>query len=71
MLPLKPCLYPLHLINLIHLESCLYPLSSNIGLFSWYASDKYLLLESWEEELLPLRVCLPLSSLQDEQYATK
>ena len=31
---------------------------------------KCLLLESWEEEWLPLRVCLPLSSLQDEQYAT-
>jgi hypothetical protein len=50
MLPLKPCLCPLHLINLIHLEPCLYPLSSNMRLFSWYASDKYLFLESWEEE---------------------
>jgi hypothetical protein len=26
------------------------PLSSKMGLFSWYASNKYLLLESWEEE---------------------
>ena len=52
------------------LELCLCDLSSNIVLFSRYASDKYLLLESWEEEWLPLRVCLPLSSLQDEQYAT-
>jgi hypothetical protein len=26
MLPLKPCICPLHLINLIHLEPCLYPL---------------------------------------------
>ena len=26
MLPLEPCLCPLHLINLIHLEPCLYPL---------------------------------------------
>jgi hypothetical protein len=26
MLPLKPCLCPLHLINLIHLEPCLCPL---------------------------------------------
>ena len=34
-------------------------LSSNIGLFSRYASDKYLLLESWEEEWIPLWVCLP------------
>jgi hypothetical protein len=26
MLSLKPCLCPLHLINLIHLEPCIYPL---------------------------------------------
>ena len=45
-------------------DLCLFALSSNIGLFSRYASDKYLLLESWEEEWLPL------TSLQDEQYAT-
>ena len=45
MLPLWPSL---------PLELCLYALSSDIGLFSWYASDKYLLLESWEEEWLPL-----------------
>ena len=52
------------------LKLCLSAFSSNIGLFSRYASDKYLLLESWEEECLPLRVCLPLYSLEDEQYAT-
>ena len=52
------------------LELCFFDLSSNIGLFSRYASNKYLLLESWEEEWLPLRVCLPLSYFQNEQYAT-
>ena len=41
------------------LELCLCALSSNIGLFSRYASDKYLLLESWEEEWLPLWACIP------------
>jgi hypothetical protein len=51
------------------LELCLCALSSNIGLFSRYASDKYLLIESWEEEWLPLWVCLPLSSLKYQQYA--
>ena len=49
-LPLWP-LFPLKL--------CSCALSSSIGLFSRYASDKYLFLESWEEEWLPLWVCLP------------
>jgi hypothetical protein len=35
-----------------------------------FASEKSLLLESWEEEWIPLWVCLPLSSLQYEQYAS-
>ena len=52
------------------LELCLCALSSNIGLFSWYASDKYILLESWEEEWPPLWVCLPLSSRQYEIHAS-
>ena len=60
----------LPLWSLLLLELCLCALSSNIGLFSRYASDKYLLLESWEEEWLPLWVCLPLYSLQYQQYAT-
>ena len=55
---------------LLPLKLCFCALYSNIGLFSRYVFDKYLLLESWEEEWLPIRVCLPLSSLQDEQYAT-
>jgi hypothetical protein len=52
------------------LELCLCSLSSNVGLFSRYATDKYLLLESWEEEWPPLWICLPIYSLQDEQCAT-
>ena len=43
----------------IPLKLCSYDLSSSIAIFSRYAYNKFLLLESWEEEWLPLWVCLP------------
>jgi hypothetical protein len=39
MLSLKPCLCPLHLINLIHLEPCLYPLHL-INLSPFFINNK-------------------------------